>query len=150
MGGDQSPIKTMRKQMTTAELGYQQKELEMLIDILKRRLKGDEYPDRPGFNLDGLPSTILKLVKEIEDKALFYEKIIKAYYSGEKFIYINTTNKSVYINTDIDKELGCENPNTIIRLRTKKPINCGWDPINNPGDIEIDRCITINGLIDKI
>lgn len=52
--------------MTTAELGYQQKELEMLIDILKKRLKGEEYPDRPGLELSGIARTILNLIIELE------------------------------------------------------------------------------------
>ena len=54
--------------MTTAELGYQQKELEMLFNILKNRINNnEEWPEKPGFKLDGLAKSLFDMIKKIEN-----------------------------------------------------------------------------------
>lgn len=138
--------------MTSAELGYQQKELEMLRNILKNRLRGEDYPERPGFESSGTPKALYDMFKEMESKALFYEKIVSAKLSNEKFIGINVELRQVYIQTDDDTELGLIYPENIIRIHLggKKNV-CHFSPEENPeNDLEVDINISLEELFKLI
>lgn len=67
MGCGQSLINKMRKKLniSVTELGYQQKELEMVFDILKEYKRGNKNIIKPKLNLSGVPISILDIVNSL-------------------------------------------------------------------------------------